>query len=61
MFNNFQTISLHTLGVMFIPTNIRVCGVWGARAGIQVSRNELHTHIHLDYDRVEFLSYIKIK
>ena len=27
---------------------------WGARARVQVSRRELHTHIHLDYVRVEF-------
>ena len=29
-------------------TNISVCGVWGPRARIQVSRRELYTHIHLD-------------
>ena len=31
------------------------------RVGIQVSRKEFHTHIHLDYDRIEFLSCIKKK
>ena len=25
-------------------------------AGVQVSKNEVHTHIHLDYTRIEFLS-----
>ena len=29
-------------------TSINACKVWGARAGVQVSRRELHTHIHLD-------------
>ena len=31
-------------------------GVWEVRAGVQVSMRELHTHIHLDYVRVEILS-----
>ena len=34
---------------------------WMARFGIQVSKNEFYTHIHLDYVRVEFLSCIKKK
>ena len=29
-------------------TSINTCGVWGARVGVQVSRRELHTNIHLD-------------
>ena len=29
-----------------------------ARVGVQVSRRKFHTHIHLDYTRVEFLSCI---
>ena len=33
--------------------------VWEARVGIQVSKRELHTHIHLDYAKIEFLSCIK--
>ena len=33
--------------------------VWGVSAGIQVFRRELHTHIHLNYTKVEFLSCIK--
>ena len=40
-------------------TSISVCGVWGVRVGVQVSKKEFHIHIHLDYDRVEFLSCIK--
>ena len=49
-------------------TSISVCGVWGARAVVQVSRREFHTHrrefhthTHLDYVRVEILSCIKKK
>ena len=37
------------------------CGVCGARAEIQVSRRELHTHIHLNQDEVKILSWIKKK
>ena len=33
----------------------------GVRAEVQVSRREFHTHIYLDYSRVEFLSCIKKK
>ena len=36
-------------------------GVWEARARVQVSMRELHTHIHLDYVRVEILSCKKKK
>ena len=38
--------------------------MWGVNAGVQVSRREIHTHMHLDYARVEILSCkkkIKIK
>ena len=35
--------------------------MWGAKAGVQVSRRELHTHIHLDYARVEFYLVLKKK
>ena len=39
----------HTFGAVVTPqVSISTCGVWGARAGVQVSRRELHTHIHLD-------------
>ena len=41
-------------------TSISTCEVWGARAGVQVSGKELHTHIHLDYVRVEFYLVSKI-
>ena len=40
-------------------TSINACRVWVARAGVQVSRREFHTHIHLDYVRLEILSCIK--
>ena len=47
-----------------ISTN--ACGVWearvrvrGARVGVQVSRREVHTHLHLDQAIVEILSCIK--
>ena len=33
--------------------------MWEATGRVQVSKRELHTLIHLDYDRVEFLSFIK--
>ena len=36
-------------------------GCGGVRTEVQVSRREFHTHIHLDYVRVEFLSCIKKK
>ena len=42
-------------------TSINTCGVWGVRAEVQVSRRELHTHIHLNYVRVEILFCIKKK
>ena len=41
--------------------SINACEVWEARVGVQVSRREFHTHIHLDYDRVKILFYIKKK
>ena len=28
--------------------------MWGVRVGVQVSRRELHTHIQLEYVRIEF-------
>ena len=40
-------------------TSISVCRVWEARVRVQVFRREFHTHIHLDYVRVKFLSCIK--
>ena len=36
-------------------------GVWEARAEVQVFMREFHTHIHLDYVRVEILSCKKKK
>ena len=34
--------------------------MWGIRVEVQVYKRELHTHIHIDYIRVEFLSCINI-
>ena len=34
--------------------SISVCEVWRAKIEVQVSRRELHTHIHLDYARIKF-------
>ena len=34
--------------------------MWGAKAEVQIFRRKFHTHIHLDYVRIEFLSCIKI-
>ena len=42
-------------------TSINACGVWGVRTRVQVSKREFHTHVHLNYTRVEILSYIKKK
>ena len=43
-------------------TSINVCEAWGVRAGVQVfKRDQLHTYIHFDYDRLEILSYKKKK
>ena len=35
--------------------------MWGVRVRVQVSKREFHTHIYLNYVRIEFLSYIIIK
>ena len=35
--------------------------MWKVRAGVQGSKRKFHTHIHLDYARIEILSYIKKK
>ena len=42
-------------------TSISAYKVWGARTEIQISKRELHTHIHLDYVRIEILSCKKKK
>ena len=42
-------------------TSVSVCGVWGIRTEVQVFMRKLHTHIHLDYVKVEILSCIKKK
>ena len=33
--------------------------MWGKMVGVQVSKKDIHTYIHLDWDRVEILSCIK--
>ena len=35
--------------------------MWEVRVGVQVSRRELHTHIQLDYVRIEFYLVFKKK
>ena len=40
-------------------TSISVCRVWGAKVRIQVFKREFHTHIHLKWIRLEFLSLKK--
>ena len=35
-------------------TSISACEVWGVRAGVQVSKREFHTYIHLNQAKVEF-------
>ena len=43
-------------------TSISTCRVWGkSRARVQVSIKKFHTHIYLDYARIEFLSCIQKK
>ena len=54
---NFGSISRHPITADLTTahlwcdghsTSISTCTVWGARARVQVSKRELHTHIHLD-------------
>lgn len=40
-------------------STISVCRVWEVRAEIQIFKTELHTHICLNYIKIEFLSYKK--
>ena len=50
--------SLHTLGVIYShSTSISACGVWGVKAGVQVSKNEIsHTYtLRLGYSRISIL------
>ena len=39
--------------------SINASEVWGVRVRVQVFRREIHTHIHLDYAKIEILSCIK--
>ena len=41
--------------------SISACGIWMARVGVQVSKSEFHTHIHLNYAKVQFIYCIKKK
>ena len=41
-------------------TSINAYEVWRAREGVQVFRIEFQTHIHLDWVRIKFLSFIYI-
>ena len=59
---NIKISSSHIFGAMVILQVYVLVGCGGgAKAGVQVSRREFHIHIHLDYDRAEFLSCIKKK
>ena len=41
-------------------TSINACGVWGGQeSGFRSPKRSFHTHIHLDYAKIEFLSCIK--
>ena len=51
----------HSTSISACSTHHKHLYLWRVRTGIQVFRNELHIHIHLDYVRVEFLSYLKKK
>ena len=42
-------------------TSISVSKVWEAKIGVQVSKRELHTYIHLDCVRVDYILNIKKK
>ena len=42
-------------------TSINTYGMWMTRAGVQVSKSEFYTQIHLDYAKVEILFCIKKK
>ena len=55
--SNHDTIAYFWCDGHFI--NISVYGVWRGKGGVQVSRREFYTHIHLDYVKVKFLSHIK--
>ena len=38
---------------------ISVYGVWRVRIRVEIFRRKFHTHIYLDYDIIEFISYKK--
>ena len=50
------TLRIHS-GVVTLQVYFTSISV-GTKAGVQVSKREFHTHIHLDYTIIEFLSCI---
>ena len=51
--------ALYTLGTMIIPQVRVLVKCEGGKGRVQISKREFHTHIHLDYVIIEFLSCIK--
>ena len=47
-----------TLGAVVTLQIINTCGVWGIRAGVQVSMREFHIHIHFRIKRNKELKFI---
>ena len=54
-----ETLNTAHIGVIIALQVQSSCEVRGTRPRVQVFRRELYIHIHLDYAKVEFLSYIK--
>ena len=52
---------LHNFSMMVTLQVLSACEVWGVKVGVQVFKKKLHTYIHLNYVRVEFLSCKKKK
>ena len=50
--NIISNLLLCTLGAIITLQVLSVCGVWRVRDRVQISRRELHIHVHLDYGRV---------
>ena len=67
-FLHFSHYKVYSLSYSLLSINyITTAHIWcdgyftSIRAKVQVSRRELHTHIHLNYVRVEFSSHIQPK
>ena len=56
LIDNFRKILISLSYYRTVVTPQVFVGCEGAKAGVLVSRRELHTHIHLDYIRVEIIS-----